>query len=346
MPAIPLLPTLLLLLPLYACSDASSGDDANSDLLQKSFDPVGPSMRTATAASGRTVNYLDEGEGGWHPVVFIGGGGTSGRVFTLLEFLRTTRQNLQLRFIAVERNGFGATPYTSGIGYEEYAEDVESLLEQLGIDNFSLFAISGGGPYSAYIASRNPGRLSSVHMAATLSYFDDSVQCLLPKDALTVFTQDPVAWFGFAPDSPTQRIPGFQDEAFDDAARTFNLGGQAGDPEALYHELQLYCQNLFIPDLSAVTAPLYLYYGESDDVVPIEPHAQRWQAAYANAPQTIRYYPGEGHDVQYRHMDQIFVDISGRGDRLVTCNDQGESVLIDAGTATPATFLGICAWRD
>ncbi|MCB1690992.1 MAG: alpha/beta hydrolase [Halioglobus sp.] len=341
---------LLSLLPLVfslGCSNAGSDERATSSSLQDSFDHLGPTMRSATLSTRRTVSYLDEGEEGWQPVVFVGGSGTSGRVFALLEFLRTTRENLQLRVIAVERNGFGVTGFDDALGYEDYAEDVEALLVTLGIEDFSLFAISGGGPYSAVIASRNAERLMSVHMAAALTFYDNPSipQCILPQEAWRLFTEDPVAWFSFGPESPVHRIPGFQDAAFDDAARTFNMGGQSGDTAALYHELQLYCQNQFLPDLAAVTAPLYLYYGDMDDLAPPDPHAARWQQAYTNAPVKFRLYPGEGHDVQYRHLDQVLVDLAGMGDKLVICDDNGSSALVDESAVAEGAFLGLCAWR-
>jgi len=46
----------------------------------------------------------------------------------MLEFLRETRQNLKLRFIGVERNGFGTTACDESLGYADYAEDVEAVL--------------------------------------------------------------------------------------------------------------------------------------------------------------------------------------------------------------------------
>ena len=318
-------------------------------LLQNSFDSLGPTMKTLESATGRDIVYLDEGKQHWRPVVFIGGSGTSGRVFALLEFLRTTRENLRLRFISVERNGFGQTQFDENLGYTDYAKDVEELLAHLDIDKFSLFAISGGGPYSAEIASRNPDRLLSVHLAATITSFDSSsALCNTPAENLSFFTQNPMVWFGFPPDSPIQTIPGFQDAAFDDAARTFNMGGQVADPAALHHEFQLYCTEQTLPDLTLVHSPVYLYYGEVDTSAPIDPHAIRWQSAYSSVDVKRRFYPDEGHDVQYRHYDQILTDMAGLENRIVVCR-KGKSRLVkerrvNAILAKGGT-LGICAWQ-
>ena len=319
--------------------------------MQQGFDPMGPQIKTLqSASSGRTIAYIDEGETDWRPVVFVGGGGTSGRVFALMEFLRTTRENMKLRFISVERNGFGTTAYDSELGYADYADDVREVLTQLGVTHFSLFAISGGGPYSAAIAARNPGRLDSVHLASALTFFDPAaLECQVPAQALTFYTHNPMDWFAFPADSPVHGIPGFQDAAFDDAARTFNMGGQVGDPEALYHELQLYCLNQSLPDLAAVSAPVFLYYGGADDTTPPDTHLGRWKRAYSNATVKTRLYPGEGHDVQYRHFDQILVDMAGWGDRVVVCDRKGKTRLVkekqQQKVIAKGGSLGICAWR-
>lgn len=108
----------------------SVGHAANK--LQAEFNYLGPTMKTMEAVSGRTLVYLDEGEESWQPVVFVGGSGTSGRVFAMLEFLRETRQKLKLRFIGAERNGFGTTAFDGSLGYADYAEDVEAVLAKGG----------------------------------------------------------------------------------------------------------------------------------------------------------------------------------------------------------------------
>ncbi len=316
--------------------------------LQDEFDPLGPTVKRFEASTGRTLAYIDEGDPDWTPVVFVGGGGTSVRVFRLLEFLRTSREHLELRVIGVERNGFGQTPFDPGLGYADYAADVEALLEHLGVDEFIAFAISGGGPYLTEIVSRNAGRVRSVHLAAALSQTTpDTTFCFIPDpELLRGFTEQPMVWFGFAPDSPVQIIPGFQDSAFEDAARTFNVAGQVGDPAALFHELQLYC-NVPLADVSGVSAPVFIYHGTADDTVPFDPHALYWQMNYPNV-ERLRAYEGEGHDVQYRHLDQVFVDMAGMADKLVVCrngqtklvNERKAERLVDEGRAT----LGICAW--
>jgi non-heme chloroperoxidase len=95
--------------------------------IQDEFDPIGPAVKYFATSAGKTLVYIDEGEPGWKAVLFVGGAGTSARVFGLTEFARTLREQLKLRVIAVERNGFGETLYKPDWGYADYAEEVDEL---------------------------------------------------------------------------------------------------------------------------------------------------------------------------------------------------------------------------
>jgi non-heme chloroperoxidase len=117
--------------------------------IQSEFDSLGAPVQSLTLANGRTVHYIDTGEAGWRPVLFVGGTGTSARAFEMTEFLQTLRRQLKLRVVSVERNGFGDTPITPGWSYGDYADEVRAVLDHLAVTRFAGLAISGGGPYLA-----------------------------------------------------------------------------------------------------------------------------------------------------------------------------------------------------
>ena len=119
-----------------------------ADQMPGQFDSLGPTVQQLENADGRRIHYIDDGDDQGVPVVFTGGLGTSVRAIRLLDFLRTLRQQLAIRMITVERNGFGQTEYYPSLDMASYAEDVELVLDHLGIDKFILFGISGGGPYT------------------------------------------------------------------------------------------------------------------------------------------------------------------------------------------------------
>jgi len=315
---------------------------------QDGFDTLGPTVRTAQVESGRTVHYIAEDECLDGPtLLFFGGAGSTVRAFGLLEFARTLRQHLHIGVVCVERNGLGQTPFNPVVGPNEYAADVWSLLVQLGIDAVSLVAISGGGPYAARVASMRPERIRSLHLACAWSEAPQnphSERSAVSTADMAAIAADPVKWWTFPANSSVHRIPGFDDSVIEEATRGIFATGRDTPPEGLLHAYEIY-QSEPLPDLSTVRAPAFLYRGSADDVVPVS-HLERWSAALPHVV-ARRIYPDEGHDVQYRHWDQILSDVAFLGERILVCQ-HGRSVLVEPARAeqliADGATLGMCAW--
>ena len=160
--------------------------------------------------------------------------------------------------------------------------------------------------------------------------------------------KDPRKWWAFPDDSPVKSIPGFADTAYEEGARTYNQRGQQADPAPQVHEQKLYCGRPG-PDLSELDAPVYLYGGKKDTTVP-PATLKTWQEALPGK-ERVRTYADSGHDVQYRHWDQILVDLAGHGDRTVVCKGgKHPRVVAREGSGPPrreghGAELGSCAWR-
>ena len=336
---------ILLLIGLLMPVAALAKPDLPGNVLPEVFDSLGPTVQELVLTDGRRVHYIDDGEPDWLPVVFTGGLGTSVRVIRLLDFLRSMRETLQIRVITVERNGFGQTEYDPDLDMADFSEDVEAVLSHVGVDKFAVFGISGGGPYTAKIASRNTNRLLSVHMAATSPSLGQPSRCGQdsPASGYRDMLHQPMRFFGFAPDSPMHQVQGFQDTAFDEAARAHNLRGQMADATPLDHEISLYCKEGAI-DTSNVKVPVFVYRGLADGVLG-EEDLQVWRNTFPAADVTMREYAGEGHDVQYRHLDQILLDIAGYGDDVLVCaNNKNKLITPEKVQATDNVRLGLCAW--
>lgn len=196
-----------------------------------------------------------------------------------------------------------------------------ALLDQLSVADVSLVAISGGGPYAAHVATTQPDRVRSLHLACAFSE-------RLPDDdmsrAAEEIAENPVAWWMYPPDSPVHRIPGFVDSTTEEATRGCFARGRHTPPDGIAQAIHFY-RTQALPDLSHVTAPAFLYWGEADNIVPTA-HLTRWRHRLPNIRET-RIYPGEGHDVQYRHWDQILADVAVLGERLIVCAD-GDTLLV------------------
>jgi non-heme chloroperoxidase len=273
------------------------------------FDPVpiepGP-IQLLDSPDGRRLRYLELGAANWTPFVFFGGLATSVGAFGLTEFARGTRESLGLRAISVERNGLGETPFAPDLGYPEAVSDVLAVLAMLGVDRFSVVAFSGGGPFAAALAARVPERVRSLHLAsaaagALTASLGGAAELFADAAALA---RDPASMWELPPESSLHEIPGFVDAARAEGIRA--LPRDRGE-RALAHEWRLLSGSA-LPDLSAVDAPSYLYWGTEDQVVPPE-HAHAWSQALPNV-SAGREYPGEGHDVPYRHWAQILHDLA------------------------------------
>jgi hypothetical protein len=117
-----------------------------------------------------------------------------------------------------------------------------------------------------------------------------------------------------------------------------------GDPAPQAAEIQRYCGP--IADLAAVNAPAFIYQGTADPLVTMQ-SAGFWRAHFPNVAR-MRVYPGEGHDIQYRHWDQVLIDVSGHPELTVLCIGHRSQAVLEskAGALVKAgATAGICAWR-
>jgi pimeloyl-ACP methyl ester carboxylesterase len=169
--------------------------------------------------------------------------------------------------------------------------------------------------------------------------------CAAPPDTRAAVAAssaaDPVAWWAFPEDAAVHQIPGFVDAAVADGVRTFRAEDGTGDSEGLAHEFELFCTPT-PTDVSAVTAPVFLYYGDQDTTVPFA-YADQWKERYPNVA-ADRRFPGVAHDVQYRHWGQVLTDIASPDEPVTLyCLDGQAQVTADAEAPAGAT-LDACPW--
>lgn len=314
------------------------------------FDPLtSPDPARIELADGSAAWVVDTGPKDGVPVLFVGGTGTSATVVRLVEFLSSAREKLGVRLISLDRNGFGSQPLDETEGYGEFATRALGVMDALGVEKFSLVAISGGGPYSAAVAASAPDRIRSVHLAA--AYSGDPIAgtleqlCGLTPEARAGIAassaSDPVGWWAFPPGAPVLRIPGFSEAAVADAERTFHFADGVGDPAALIHEFNLFCTPT-TTDVSRADAPVFLYYGADDTTVP-GAYADQWKQRYPNIA-ADRRFPAVAHDVTYRHWGQVLVDLASPTEpRSLYCR-QGRNEVTSENALPSGAFLDYCAW--
>lgn len=318
-------------------------------MLPDHFDSIGTPLQSLLTREGRTVHYTDTGEAGWRPMLFIGGVGTSARAPELVAFLDTLRRRLKVRIIAVERNGLGDTAYDPAWTFGDYTSEVQQVLEHLGVQRFALVAISGGGAYAGYVAAAMPNRVTSWHMlAAIASAAASNPVCNADQAALESGLAKqvgaPRVFWAMPKDGVAAKVHGFADRAADEGAHAYFIAGQHGDARGVAREYKRFCDAPAA--VAAFPAPAFFYYGEADPLVP--PSQGEFWASKVAGKVTFRRYPGEGHDVQYRHWDQLLLDVAGHGDHTLLC-EHGRARLaagiVQSGQLAAGATLGICAWQ-
>jgi len=135
------------------------------------------------------------------------------------------------------------------------------------------------------------------------------------------------------------------DRAYEEGARTYFIRGQMGDLRGQVAEYRRYCTEPKA-DVTKVQVPVYVYQGTADTSVPLD-QAQYWQSQFPNL-RKARIYEGEGHDVQYRHWDQLLLDVAGHAELTMLCADGRSQAVPEADAQAllaKGAALGICAWR-
>ena len=113
-----------------------------------------------TLPDGRKLAYAEFGKPDGYPVLYFHGSpGT--RLEAPLIGEKVFRQ-YGLRVIAADRPGMGESDFQPYREYTDFTKDIVFLADALGVEKFSVLAVSGGSPYAAVCAAKIPQRLSKV----------------------------------------------------------------------------------------------------------------------------------------------------------------------------------------
>lgn len=113
---------------------------------------------TLILPDGRTLGYAEYGQPDGFPVMYFHGG--NGSRLEAQWFIAAANQ-LNIRLIAPERPGFGLSDFQLNRTMLDWVNDVKMLADALGIEQFSVFGLSGGAPFVAACAYAMPERLRS-----------------------------------------------------------------------------------------------------------------------------------------------------------------------------------------
>jgi pimeloyl-ACP methyl ester carboxylesterase len=241
--------------------------------------------------------------------------GTPGARRQVPEVARIAAEELDLRIVGIDRPGVGhSTPHRYGSMFD-FTADLTHVLECLGIDEFAMLGLSGGGPYVLACAYALPDRMKvggvlggvaptigpdapeggvvalSARFARALGILHVPLSYTLMATAWTLRPLASPALRAYARLSPPgDRVvfarPEMRAMFLDDLLK----GGERGIRAPVYDIL------LFGSDwgfsVQDITVPIRWWHGDADHIVPLE-HGHHLVELIPDAEMYVR--PGESH---------------------------------------------------
>lgn len=229
-----------------------------------------------------------------------------------------------LRFICVDRPGYGLSSFQRDRRLRDWPQDVAHLATQLDIETFFVLGHSGGGPHAVACAALLGERVSGAAIVSGVGplngpgAFDDmkkseQLQMNLSRRRSRIMRVACVAqmevfrrWPSWALDMMTKRLPAVDREILghtnvrsvmvSEATRLSRTAGRA-----VAQDLEVFTADWGF-DLGAITVPVHLWQGDED--VNVSPdHARMMHESIPGS--TLHEIPGAGHFFMYDRLGEI-----------------------------------------
>lgn len=279
---------------------------------------------------GLSIGYAEYGDPQGFPVLYCHGTPGSSAECELAD--KAARRH-GLRFIALDRPGYGDTDAAHAMGYAAWAQVVMQLLQRLGITRYAVLGISGGGPNALALAAADVERVTALVLVCplgpmalpVLAHVSRSiVQCLLrcvqrmPRWT-DWFLLRPIAAVGrtlprfavgimrfYNSDADRQCLsrPAVVELLSKNMRQAFKQGSAGGA-----RDLRL-MTNPWDFALQGIALPVKLWHGTADKL--LAPEHSRWIAAQL-AHAEVQFVPGAGHfSLPFDHIEAIMDDLAAR----------------------------------
>jgi pimeloyl-ACP methyl ester carboxylesterase len=286
-------------------------------------------MESIHLTDGRRLGYTAAGPENGFPVLYLHG--AIGSPMRRCEALEAAIEALGVRYLMVERPGFGRSDPHPGRGVLDFARDVRELADKLGLERFGVVGVSAGGVYAIACAHELPERLTAAAACSSLSPLcaphSTRGMSLRYRAPLTALALAPggAARLGNLGARTLERHPGLlvrlmtagaseadrellaDPEARDTAAHSF-LSAASGGVQGLVDDYLLLCRPWGF-DPAAVRGRVHLWHGMRDRLVPVE-HALQLASRLPNC--RLALDPDEGHFFFRRRLGEILAAVSDR----------------------------------
>ncbi|WP_049972729.1 alpha/beta fold hydrolase [Haladaptatus cibarius] len=269
---------------------------------------------------GRNLSYTEYGDLSGTPVFFFHG--TPGSRICVPDPLAISSNNV--RFITVDRPGYGKSTPISNRSLMDWSDDVAQLADTLGIEEFAVAGLSGGGPYALACGAALPDRVTTV----------DVISCMAPigvgntTEGMSLYNRLGFLLARYTPFVLPLVLRSMARQARDDAeavvsdARSrYTPSDQQilDDPDirrdmarelasAYKHSVEGHVEDLkslarsWEFELAEISIPVRLWHGGDDRNAPL-PMAEYLAETIPHSHLTI--FPEEGHLIAYEHFDEI-----------------------------------------
>ncbi len=140
--------------------------------------------QTIELEDGRKLGYAEFGDNSGVPVLYFHGHPGSRLELKLHENIPKT---YGVRLIAVDRPGIGLSDYKPNRILLDWPDDIVELGDKLGLEKFSVFGYSGGGPYAAVCAYKIPHRLKCCAIVSGVGTIEMSRKDMIPSSRIRGF---------------------------------------------------------------------------------------------------------------------------------------------------------------
>lgn len=273
---------------------------------------------------GRNLHVYDMAPGvDAHPLTVFWHHGTPG-IGAPPAPLFETSSALNIRWVGLDRPGYGGSTRQPGRTVGSVADDVARVADALGVDHFAVLGHSGGGPHTLACAARLRDRVLAAVSASGLAPFEaaglDWFAGMVSsgKDELRAATAGPavlethLAAAAFDPEMFTAKDYAALSGAwswFNEVVGPGTANGFAGsvDDDVAYVTPWGF-------DPAQITAPLLLLHGSEDRIVPVA-HAH-WLAEHCPTSE-IRLGANDGHISILEHAASVLEWLRAQADRAM-----------------------------
>lgn len=270
-------------------------------------------MSTITTKDGTQIYFKDWGPQSGQVITFSHGWPLSADAWDA-QMLYFSEKGY--RCIAHDRRGHGRSSQPwDGNHMDQYADDLEELLEHLDLKHATMIGHStGGGEVVRYIARHSSKRVSKAVLVAAVPPL--MLKTAANPDGLPIEVFD-----GIRAGSIANRAQLYKDIAtgpfygFNRPGSTFSLGmidafwlqGMMAGHKNTYDCIKAFSETDFTQDLINCDVPTLVVHGDDDQVVPI--NAAGRAAAKLLKHGKLLVYPDAPHGIPETHKDKLNADI-------------------------------------